>query len=322
MGGVVSAVGNIIGGVGGLISGGKASDAAANQARALEAAGARASEMARFRPVGIRTRFGTSNFGFDDSGNLSSAGYTLSPEAQALQDYFMSQTTAGQADTSRLLGLGRGYISETPAEATRRYYQQQRELIAPGEDLTYNRIKSNLQRTGRGGLAVGQGGDLAAANPELQAFYNAIAQRDRELARQSELAAREQISFGQGLLSSAYSPVATPLGYATTIEELGQTPLRLGSSLGSSAASAGAQAGNLLFSGARAAAPFSYQNQAYSPLGTALSGFGGALSSAGSLSSLFGGGGGGMNPFNRYGSGMFDWGQVPTSVNRSWSSME
>jgi hypothetical protein len=289
MGGVVSAVGNIIGGVGGLISGGKASDAAANQARSLEAAGAKASEMARFRPVGIRTRFGTSNFGFDNAGNLSSAGYALSPEARALQDYFMSQTTAGQADTARLLGLGRGYISETPEEATRRYYQQQRELIAPGEEFTYNRIKSNLQRTGRGGLAVGQGGDLAAANPELQAFYNAVAQRDKEIAQRSELGAREQITFGQGLLSSAYSPVATPLGYATTIEELGQTPLRLGSSLGTSAANAGAQAGNLLFSGSRAAAPFSYQNMAYSPLGTALSGFGSTLSGGGgSGGGLFG----------------------------------
>lgn len=315
MGGVVSAVGNIIGGVGGLISGGKASDAAANQAAALNAAGARASEMARFRPVGISTRFGTSRFGFDEAGNLSSAGYDLSPEARALQDYFMSQTTAGQADTARLLGLGRGYLSETPQEATLRYYQQQRQLMAPTEEAAYNRIKSNLQRTGRGGLAVGQGGDLAAANPELQAFYNAVGQRDRELARQAELAAREQITFGQGLLTSAYGPVATPLGYAATLEELGQTPLRLGSSLGSASASAGAQAGNLLFSGARAAAPFSYQNQAYSPLGTALSAFGSTLSGGGgNFSSLF------SNP-NQYG-GFFGGGQVPTSSSgfESWES--
>lgn len=280
-------MGNLVGGllntVGGLISGGKASDAAANQARALEAAGARASEMARFRPIGISTRFGTSRFGFDSAGNLSSAGYDLSPEVRALQDYFMSQAAAGQTDASQLLSLGRGYLSETPQEAARRYYQQQREIIAPAEEAAYNRIKSNLQRTGRGGFALGQGGELAAANPELQAFYNAVGQRDRELARQSELAAREQVTFGQGLLSSAYAPIATPLGYATTIEELGQTPLRLGSNLGSASASAGAQAGNLLFSGARAAAPFSYQNQAYSPLGTLFSSFG----------SSFGGGGGG-----------------------------
>ena len=35
-----------------------------------------------------------------------------------------------------------------------------------------------------------------------------------------------------------------------------------------------------------------------------------------------GGGGGFTNPFNRYGSGMFSFGSVPTSVNRSWTSTE
>jgi hypothetical protein len=288
MGSLVSTIGNVIGGIGGFISGGKASDAAANTARNLEAAGAKAAEMARFRPVGISTRYGTSNFGFDSAGNISSAGYELSPELRSIQDFLMSQTEAGRGDTTRLLNLGRGYISETPQEAARRYYAQQRELIAPTEDLAYNRIKENLRRTGRGGLAVGQGGNLAQANPELQAFYNAVAQRDKEIAQRSELGGREQIAFGQGLLSSAYSPVVTPLGFATSLEEFGLTPFRLGANIGTSSAQAGSSAGNLLFQGARTAAPFSYQNMSYSPLGTALSGFSSTLSGGG------GGSGGGL----------------------------
>jgi len=112
-----SLVGSVLGTVGGLISGNKASNAqnaAAETARTDALASAR---MAQFTPVGISTRFGTSNFGFDDNGKLSSAGYTLSPELKALQNYVMSQAGAGQADTSRLLSLGRCYLSTSAEEA-------------------------------------------------------------------------------------------------------------------------------------------------------------------------------------------------------------
>ena len=46
---------------------------------AQEAAKA-AAEAMRFKPVGVTTRFGTTNYTYDDKGNLVSAGYTLTPE--------------------------------------------------------------------------------------------------------------------------------------------------------------------------------------------------------------------------------------------------
>jgi hypothetical protein len=74
----------------GAYSANRASKAAQNAANTsanaqLEAARIGA-DVQRFKPVGITTRFGRSQFGFDPEVNLQSAGYTASPEIQALQD--------------------------------------------------------------------------------------------------------------------------------------------------------------------------------------------------------------------------------------------
>ncbi len=55
-------------------------------ADAQERAAQLAAEEARFRPVGISTRFGQSQFQYGPEGRLSGASYTTSPEIQALQD--------------------------------------------------------------------------------------------------------------------------------------------------------------------------------------------------------------------------------------------
>jgi len=238
-----SGVGSAIGGGGGQVQG-YYSGAAGQQA----AYGQQAAAMAQFRPIGITTRFGTSTFGD------GTAGYTPSQELLDLQNFYAKQSLAGRADTERLLSLGRGYISETPQEAQNRFYQQQRSLLAPGEEQALGRIRSNLLTTGRGGLAVGQGGGLAASNPELQAYYNAIATRDLQLGIEAEQAARNQITFGQGLLSTAYSPVSTPYSQVAALEQLAQSPLDLGAQLGGRSAAAGANAGRLLAEGGLAAA--------------------------------------------------------------------
>jgi hypothetical protein len=56
-------------------------DAANTSAQAQRDAAA----MAQFRPVGVTTNFGSSNFGYGDNGQLSSAGYNLSPQLTNLQ---------------------------------------------------------------------------------------------------------------------------------------------------------------------------------------------------------------------------------------------
>jgi hypothetical protein len=70
---------------------------AADKARAMidtETAAAKAS--AAFKPIGMTTRFGTSEFKTDPvTGQLTSAGYTLSPEAKYAQDFFRTQSNLG-----------------------------------------------------------------------------------------------------------------------------------------------------------------------------------------------------------------------------------
>jgi hypothetical protein len=254
MGDIVNSVADVFG----FGPASKAADAQLGAAQMGSAAQIQAAQLAadaaRFRPVGMTTRFGSSNFGFDGSGNLSSAGYTLSPELKALQDYVMAQTGASVNDTQGLLGLGRSYLAQSPEQAAANYIAQQRTLLAPSEQSQLSGIRSNLQRTGRGGLAVGQGGDLGAANPELQAYYNSLAQRDLQLGAAADQEARNRITFGQGLLSSAYAPIQTGLGIASSIEALGQTPLSLGAELGGRSATAGQTQANALLQGGLASA--------------------------------------------------------------------
>jgi hypothetical protein len=70
-------------------------DASRQSAQAQLESARLAAEAAKFRPVGVTTRYGTSNFQFDPSGYLSGAGYTVSPELKAYQDRLQALTERG-----------------------------------------------------------------------------------------------------------------------------------------------------------------------------------------------------------------------------------
>lgn len=320
MGGVVSAIGNVVGSVGGLISGGKAADAAKGQAEALRAAGDRASQMAMFRPVGITTGFGRSRFDVDPLGRVTEAGYELTPELQAIRNRLLGSAGQYQYDISGpltpissaaqgLFGLGgqllptditraaspealalqqryqqameglvptslqaqaspetqaaaqlyqryasmlaptsveaqaspeaqayaaqlqgisgqliptslqaqaspeamalsqqlRGLSQQVtptsydPTAAAQQYFEQQRALLEPSRQAQLSQTRSRLFGTGRGGLGVTTATGGAPTSPELQAYYNAIAQQDRELAAQSTDVARQRLAQDIGL---------------------------------------------------------------------------------------------------------------------------
>jgi hypothetical protein len=82
-------------GIGGMIGGGAQGSAAAGASGAagssIYGAGQQAQQMAQFRPVGVTTNFGQSTFGFDPSGQLTSAGYTLDPRLQGIQNRLLTQ---------------------------------------------------------------------------------------------------------------------------------------------------------------------------------------------------------------------------------------
>jgi hypothetical protein len=79
----ISAGGSLLGG---LLGGRSARRAAQAQAQAQIEAARIAAEEARFRPVGITTRFGQSQFQYGPEGRVTGAGYQLAPELAGMQD--------------------------------------------------------------------------------------------------------------------------------------------------------------------------------------------------------------------------------------------
>ena len=145
--------------------------------------------------------------------------------------------------------------------------------------------------TGRGGLSVGATGarpsgacGLGASNPETEAYYNALAQQDAQLAAQAMQAGQQQVAFGAGLFGTggnllnqgyqgqvaALSPYQAYLQGATGLESLGQQPLEMGSALGGRIANP--QGANALYGGGMGAAQTMGAANAYNPFATALIG--------------------------------------------------
>lgn len=298
----------IIGGnlLGGALQGSSARRAAQIQADAQREAAQIAAEESRFRPVGITTRFGQSAFEYGPDGRVSGATYQLAPEFRGMQERLLGLAGQGltQAEMApaqfapltgagaRLFGLGEQYLADTPEQVAARYMAAQQNLLAPTRERQLAGIQNRLFQQGRSGLSVGAtglrpgGGEgLAATTPELEAYYNALAQQDAQLAAQAQEAGQRQLAFGTGLFGTgaqlydlygrgqagALAPYSAFLGGATGLESLGQQPLELGSALGGRIAN---QAGaNALLQGGIAAARSQAAADAYNPFATALLGF-------------------------------------------------
>ena len=300
------AAAGIIGGaglLGGLLQGSSAASASRAQSQAQLEAARIAADEARFRPIGVTTRFGQSQFTTGPDGRVSGAGYTLTPEIQALQDRFMALTGRGltQAEGAQqafaplssgaqgLFGLGQQYLAQSPQEAAQQYMSRQQDLLAPSRERQFAGLQNSLFNTGRGGLSVGAtgtrpggGAGLGAASPEMEAYYNALAQQDAALAANATQAGMDQTRFGAGLLGtggellrgayqgqvSALSPYQAYLTGATGLENLGQQTLDMGSALGGrNVNQAGAQA---LLQGGMGAARSMYDSNSYNPFASAL----------------------------------------------------
>ena len=268
---------------GGLIQEKTAREAAQKAQAMIEAETEAAKQAAQFRPVGMTTRFGTSKFEVDPkTGQLVSAGYTLTPEAKAQQDRLVALQNQGltqaeqaqaqfaplQTGAQSLFNLGNQYLAQSPQSVAQNYLNQQLALLQPGRELELANLQNRLQQQGRSGLSVAQGGSYGATTPELQALYNARAMQEAQLAAQAQQAGQQQVQFGAGLLGqgasamgqyyggqqAAYAPYTTASGQVQGLEALGQQPLTMGSTLGQQAAQAGARVGELGLGGARISA--------------------------------------------------------------------
>lgn len=283
---------------GGLLGGGSATSGAGEAAQANIEAARIAAEQAKFRPVGVTTRYGTSRFEMTPEGYLKSAGYTLSPEYENYQKTISSllgqqlqQGLGAQQQYAPLTGaatglfaLGKEYLAQTPQEAAQKYMASQQALLAPSRERESALLANQLANTGRTGLAVAQGGGLLSANPEQAALANARAMQDLALAAQATQAGQQQALFGAGLFGTganllgqyqqgqigALSPFQTSLGIQSGIEQLGQQPLTLGAGLGGQQAAYGAQSGRYTMLGQQMATPYQYEAASYNPLGYGL----------------------------------------------------
>jgi hypothetical protein len=293
----------VLGLAGGLLGGSSAKKAAQAQAAAQERAAQLAAEEARFRPVGITTRFGSSQFQTGPDGRVSGASYELDPQLAAMQDRFLGLAGGGlsQAEQAQqqfaplgqaaqgLFGLGQQYLAQSPEQAAQQYMASQQNLLAPSRERQFAQLQNQLFQTGRGGLSVGATGErpsgaagLGAASPEMEAYYNALAQQDAALAANAMQAGQQQTAFGAGLfgtggnlLTQGYGGQAAALGPyqaylqgATGLEALGQQPLEMGSALGGRVANP--TGANALFQGGNAAAQSQFAANAYNPFATAL----------------------------------------------------
>lgn len=295
-----SVIQGLIGAGGSYLTSEQAKTAAQTQADAQIRAAQIAADAARFRPVGVTTRFGTSNFTTDAAGNIVTAGYTPSAEITGYQDRL--RTLAGQGLTDveaartayqpltgaaqNLFSLGQSYLAKTPEQAAQDYITKQQALLAPSQENQLALLQNKLQQQGRGGLSVAQGGNLGATTPEMQAYYNSIAQSNLALAAQADQEARNRITYGAGLFdtganlqgryytgqTAAYSPFTTAIDTSSGLERLAQQPLDLSTAIGQKVSTANANVGQLTGQGIINAAGTMAPANAYSLGGNLLSG--------------------------------------------------
>ena len=251
-------IGGALNVLGGMFGGGSAAEAERKRAAALAADNEKRRRDAMFTFAGTTNRFGTSTSQNDPTtGKLISAGYELSPELKAFQDRFMGLAGGGLTQIENAPGmyapltgaaqsmynLGGQYLAKSPDEVAAEYMRKQQDFYDPTDKRRLADIQTGLFNTGTTGLSVGAtgmrpgGGEgLRAANPQMEAYYNSLAQRDMQLGLNAAKYGEDRYKFGQGLfrtgtetlgdyyggLTDAYKPYTAAMGGATRAEDLGR----------------------------------------------------------------------------------------------------
>ena len=270
---------------------------ASNQAaNATTNAAAQAAQQAQFRPVGVTTRFGKSGFQYDPTtGQLTGAGYQVAPDVAAMREGLMGlagtgigQTQAQQAQQAGinqagqgLFNLGQSYVGQNPQDVAQKYMAQQQQLLAPGREQQLANLTNQQQQQGRLGLATGGTSagyaagapGLQATNPQMAAYYNAMAQQDAQLGANAQTYGNQQVTFGQGLMNAglglqgtgyglqtqALAPYTNYMAGATGLENQGLNALTQGLGLGSSITAGSTAAANIQNAAAQQAAALQMQ---------------------------------------------------------------
>ena len=237
-------------GLGGLLGGGVNAYLSAQQRQAIQnaysqqaqqvgLAANRAAQQATFKPVGVTTAFGQSQFQVDPTtGQLTSVGYTAAPEIATQRQ--------------RLFGLGAEALPTTADTQAiqQQYLEQQRGLLAPSREQQLAQLRNRQYQRGTGGLATGGtvagyapgAGGLMQTNPEMAAYYNALAREDALLGANAP-------TYAQDLLNKRIATGTGLFTQAGALETMAQQPLTLASDFAKAQAAAGASAGQLGLAG-------------------------------------------------------------------------
>lgn len=290
MSGVATAVvaGSALTAGAGYLSGQSAADAsrdAANQSRQLselqyQRAQEAAGKVPEFRPVTVTSMFGTPQYTYTDGRltgvsstaapwmqNLQTAGQGMAGGYQAIQQQALRDTAGYNTGNQAFNAAGSLYsraagampTSYDTTQATQDYFNQMQGLVAPGREQQLASTRQSLFNKGRQGLAVGatQAGGLAATNPEMAAYYNAIAQQDANMAMQSkekalaDLTARQNLGLGlftaagqqsavggnamnqyYGNLVASQTPFSGQMGQLSSLEAMVNQPVTQGMQYG------------------------------------------------------------------------------------------
>lgn len=273
------------------------------QIAALKEAGAQAARVGQFRPVTVTTSFGTPQYTYDEAGRLTGASYTPASWLQQLQQGSQNLATGYQAQQARALQDFQGLAAAERAfgaggqlygaaqqalptsydttQATQDYYNRMQQLVAPERERQLATTRQSLFNKGRTGLATGatQAGGQLATNPEMAAYYNAIAQQDLNLANQAEQQALANLTqrtnlatnlFGVGgaqstmggqqqnqyyqNLAASQVPSTVNLANLGTMETMAQSPLALGLQFGTPATQGAQYGATMQYNAANAAA--------------------------------------------------------------------
>ena len=266
--------------VGGLMQNraAKKQAAAMGQQAAAQVEAARiAAEEARFRPIGITTRFGSATPQFTD-GRLTGYDYQGSPELVGFQDQLsrLYGSSLGQAERATALqpqfeqtaqGLFNLGQAEVP-QSREQIIAQQQALLRPYDIEQEQRLAAGVFGRGRGGLSVGAGGQ-----PELQALAETRRRRDLELLAnvdQTFMNRAQQaaglMKQGSGVLGTVYqtqqaalTPFDAQFGLAAKFEDVARQPMDIGTALGQKVTSANTRAGEIMQQGSNAAAQLQSQ---------------------------------------------------------------
>ena len=281
-------IGPLLGTAGSVYASNQAANATTDAANA-------AAQMAQFRPVGVTTRFGKSGFNYDNTGKLIGAGYQVAPDVAAMREGLLglsgtgiAQTQAQQAQQAGinqagqgLFNLGQSYVGQNPQDVAQQYMNQQQQLLAPGREQQLAQLTNQQQQQGRLGLATGgtmQGyaagaPGLQATNPQMAAYYNAMAQQDAQLGANAQTYGNQQVTFGQGLMTgglglqnagyglqtASLAPYTNYMAGATGLENQGLNALTQGSALGSASTAGATNAANIQNAAAQNAAQLQLQ---------------------------------------------------------------